>query len=51
MNKPIIVARTFASPEQANRYYLKLCDTYQSVKLLRAPFFGAGQYAWQVATA
>jgi hypothetical protein len=49
--KAFTVARTFGNEEQANRYYLKLCNTYHSVKLLRAPFFGAGQYAWEVATA
>lgn len=47
--KPTTVTRTFASQEQASRYYLKLCDTYHHVELLQAPFFGAGQYTWKVA--
>lgn len=45
---PQIVTRQCSDQDQANAAYLKLCDQYDSVQLLRAPFFGSGTYAWQV---
>lgn len=35
--------------EEANEYYLRLCDKYDSVKLVKAPMFQeSGLYVWEV---
>jgi len=39
-----------ADSRQANRQYLKLCDRWESVQLVRAPLFTeAGLYVWSIA--
>jgi hypothetical protein len=44
-----IYARQFGNVEQANAYYLHLCEIFDNVQLLSAPLFGAGLYRWQCA--
>ena len=47
--KPRVIAKTFKDQDKANEYYLKLCDKYDSVQLVRSPRFSEdGEYAWEV---
>jgi hypothetical protein len=42
------VSKRFTLAE-AERYQMRLCNKYESVKLVRAPMFdGTGQYVWEV---
>lgn len=43
------IAKTFTTAAKANTFYLRLCDKYDHVELIRAPFFiEEGVYIWQV---
>lgn len=43
------ISKHFKNQDAANRFYLKLCDKYDSVKLVRAPLFSEeGVYVWNV---
>jgi hypothetical protein len=42
------ISKHFDNQDDANDFYLDLCEQYDSVKLIRAPLFSeAGVYAWQ----
>lgn len=46
---PRTVVKRFSDADKANDYYLKLCDKYDSVQLVRSPRFSEdGEYAWEV---
>jgi hypothetical protein len=43
------IHKYFENQQKANDYYLKLCDNYNSVKLVGWPFSGeAGNYSFEV---
>ncbi len=43
------ITKYFIDAGRANKYYLGLCEKFDSVKLVRSPFFGEeGQYSWEV---
>ncbi len=42
------ITKYFTDANKANAYYLRLCDKYESVKLVRSPRFTEdGYYSWE----
>ena len=47
MKFPVVISKYFETEGEANEYYLTLCERYESVKLVRAPWDGCGAYIWE----
>lgn len=43
-----VIELHFDDPEKAAAHQFTLYDKYESVELIRSPFFGCGKYAWRV---
>ena len=43
-----IIVKVFHTEKESEEYQWELYDKYDHVMLIRKPFFGSGQYVWEV---